>query len=76
MISCQHMVDNLICFWKHSSPRIKRVVLSQSENVTAVISFFLRCSSGFDRKRQDWVDLGCPEEVLLLFSIKIDHIRA
>ncbi|XP_039457800.1 plexin domain-containing protein 2-like [Oreochromis aureus] len=21
-----------------------------------------RCSSGFDRKRQDWVDLGCPEE--------------
>uniref|UniRef100_A0A3Q2WM64 Plexin domain containing 2a n=1 Tax=Haplochromis burtoni TaxID=8153 RepID=A0A3Q2WM64_HAPBU len=34
-----------------------------------------RCSSGFDRKRQDWVDLGCPEEVLLLFSIKIDHIR-
>uniref|UniRef100_A0A3P9DEL7 Plexin domain containing 2a n=1 Tax=Maylandia zebra TaxID=106582 RepID=A0A3P9DEL7_9CICH len=40
-----------------------------------IISFFLRCSSGFDRKRQDWVDLGCPEEVLLLFSIKIDHIR-
>uniref|UniRef100_A0A3P8W3V8 Plexin domain containing 2a n=1 Tax=Cynoglossus semilaevis TaxID=244447 RepID=A0A3P8W3V8_CYNSE len=22
-----------------------------------------RCSSGFDRNRQDWVDLGCPEEV-------------
>ncbi|XP_029137260.2 plexin domain-containing protein 2-like [Labrus bergylta] len=21
-----------------------------------------RCSSGFDRFRQDWVDLGCPEE--------------
>ncbi|XP_026168770.1 plexin domain-containing protein 2 [Mastacembelus armatus] len=21
-----------------------------------------RCSSGFDRNRQDWVDLGCPEE--------------
>ncbi|XP_032387656.1 plexin domain-containing protein 2 isoform X2 [Etheostoma spectabile] len=21
-----------------------------------------RCSSGFDRYRQDWVDLGCPEE--------------
>uniref|UniRef100_A0A3Q4H325 Plexin domain containing 2a n=1 Tax=Neolamprologus brichardi TaxID=32507 RepID=A0A3Q4H325_NEOBR len=35
-----------------------------------------RCSSGFDRKRQDWVDLGCPEEVLLLFYIKIDHIRS
>ncbi|XP_044784107.2 plexin domain-containing protein 2 isoform X2 [Bubalus bubalis] len=22
-----------------------------------------RCSSGFDRHRQDWVDSGCPEEV-------------
>ncbi|NXP35474.1 PXDC2 protein, partial [Leiothrix lutea] len=22
----------------------------------------LRCSSGFDRHRQDWVDSGCPEE--------------
>ncbi|CAG5896526.1 unnamed protein product [Menidia menidia] len=21
-----------------------------------------RCSSGFDRNRQDWVDLGCPDE--------------
>ncbi|TNN55453.1 Plexin domain-containing protein 2 [Liparis tanakae] len=21
-----------------------------------------RCSSGFDRNRQDWVDFGCPEE--------------
>uniref|UniRef100_A0A8C6XKU8 Plexin domain containing 2 n=1 Tax=Naja naja TaxID=35670 RepID=A0A8C6XKU8_NAJNA len=28
-----------------------------------LISFlFLRCSSGFDRHRQDWVDNGCPEE--------------
>uniref|UniRef100_A0A3B5AB04 Plexin domain-containing protein 2-like n=1 Tax=Stegastes partitus TaxID=144197 RepID=A0A3B5AB04_9TELE len=26
-----------------------------------------RCSSGFDRNRQDWVDLGCPEEVSLIF---------
>uniref|UniRef100_A0A668TJ39 PSI domain-containing protein n=1 Tax=Oreochromis aureus TaxID=47969 RepID=A0A668TJ39_OREAU len=32
-----------------------------------------RCSSGFDRKRQDWVDLGCPEEVLLFFYIKITN---
>uniref|UniRef100_A0A672HKR4 Si:ch211-106h4.6 n=1 Tax=Salarias fasciatus TaxID=181472 RepID=A0A672HKR4_SALFA len=22
-----------------------------------------RCSSGFDRNRQDWVDFGCPDEV-------------
>ncbi|NXQ79523.1 PXDC2 protein, partial [Nyctibius grandis] len=37
--------------------------------VTAQISFncswcskLQRCSSGFDRHRQDWVDSGCPEE--------------
>uniref|UniRef100_A0A8D3B040 Plexin domain containing 2a n=1 Tax=Scophthalmus maximus TaxID=52904 RepID=A0A8D3B040_SCOMX len=29
-----------------------------------------RCSSGFDRNRQDWVDLGCPEEVLVLLSFQ------
>uniref|UniRef100_A0A665X535 Si:ch211-106h4.6 n=1 Tax=Echeneis naucrates TaxID=173247 RepID=A0A665X535_ECHNA len=27
-----------------------------------------RCSSGFDRNRQDWVDHGCPEEVLPFYS--------
>ncbi|XP_054597845.1 plexin domain-containing protein 2 isoform X1 [Nothobranchius furzeri] len=28
-----------------------------------------RCSSGFDRYRQEWVDSGCPEEVLIfIFS--------
>uniref|UniRef100_A0A673AFP7 Si:ch211-106h4.6 n=1 Tax=Sphaeramia orbicularis TaxID=375764 RepID=A0A673AFP7_9TELE len=27
-----------------------------------------RCSSGFDRYRQDWVDHGCPEEVHIIFS--------
>lgn len=26
-----------------------------------------RCSSGFDRHRQDWVDSGCPEEVHMFF---------
>uniref|UniRef100_A0A8C2PB08 PSI domain-containing protein n=1 Tax=Capra hircus TaxID=9925 RepID=A0A8C2PB08_CAPHI len=26
-----------------------------------------RCSSGFDRHRQDWVDSGCPEEVQVCF---------
>lgn len=26
--------------------------------------FICRCSSGFDRNRQDWVDLGCQQEVL------------
>lgn len=26
--------------------------------------FICRCSSGFDRNRQDWVDLGCQEEVV------------
>ncbi|NWR19405.1 PXDC2 protein, partial [Emberiza fucata] len=38
--------------------------------VTAQIGFncswcskLQRCSSGFDRHRQDWVDSGCPEEV-------------
>ncbi|XP_058488075.1 plexin domain-containing protein 2-like isoform X2 [Solea solea] len=37
--------------------------------VTSLIGFncswcsrLRRCSSGFDRNRQDWVDLGCPEE--------------
>lgn len=25
---------------------------------------FVRCSSGFDRNRQDWVDSGCLNEVL------------
>lgn len=25
-----------------------------------------RCSSGFDRNRQDWVDLGCPDEVCIV----------
>lgn len=29
----------------------------------------LRCSSGFDRNRQDWVDLGCLEEVVFLFLL-------
>ncbi|CAL8279778.1 unnamed protein product [Lota lota] len=32
-----------------------------------------RCSSGFDRNRQDWVDLGCPEEVCIIFT---EHHRA
>uniref|UniRef100_A0A3B3U1Y0 Plexin domain containing 2a n=1 Tax=Poecilia latipinna TaxID=48699 RepID=A0A3B3U1Y0_9TELE len=27
-----------------------------------------RCSSGFDRNRQEWVDLGCLEEVLRIFA--------
>ncbi|KAM9323117.1 plexin domain-containing protein 2 [Pholidichthys leucotaenia] len=26
-----------------------------------------RCSSGFDRNRQDWVDVGCPEEFQVRF---------
>lgn len=29
-----------------------------------------RCSSGFDRHRQDWVDSGCPEEVHMFFIMK------
>uniref|UniRef100_A0A3P8U8U6 Plexin domain containing 2a n=1 Tax=Amphiprion percula TaxID=161767 RepID=A0A3P8U8U6_AMPPE len=29
-----------------------------------------RCSSGFDRNRQDWVDHGCPEEVFLIVCIQ------
>lgn len=28
-----------------------------------LISFTFRCSSGFDRHRQDWVDNSCPDEV-------------
>lgn len=28
-----------------------------------LISFAFRCSSGFDRHRQDWVDNSCPDEV-------------
>lgn len=31
-----------------------------------MVAFCLRCSSGFDRNRQDWVDLGCLEEVLII----------
>uniref|UniRef100_A0A673AFQ3 Si:ch211-106h4.6 n=1 Tax=Sphaeramia orbicularis TaxID=375764 RepID=A0A673AFQ3_9TELE len=27
-----------------------------------------RCSSGFDRYRQDWVDHGCPEEVHIILQ--------
>ncbi len=30
--------------------------------MTAII-FIDRCSSGFDRHRQDWVDNSCPDEV-------------
>lgn len=28
-----------------------------------LIPFTFRCSSGFDRHRQDWVDNSCPDEV-------------
>uniref|UniRef100_A0A665X3U2 PSI domain-containing protein n=1 Tax=Echeneis naucrates TaxID=173247 RepID=A0A665X3U2_ECHNA len=31
-----------------------------------------RCSSGFDRHRQDWVDNSCPDEV----NVKYEHIMA
>uniref|UniRef100_A0A3Q1CX83 PSI domain-containing protein n=1 Tax=Amphiprion ocellaris TaxID=80972 RepID=A0A3Q1CX83_AMPOC len=32
-----------------------------------------RCSSGFDRNRQDWVDHGCPEEVFLIVCIAVNY---
>uniref|UniRef100_A0A7N8WMH0 Plexin domain containing 2a n=1 Tax=Mastacembelus armatus TaxID=205130 RepID=A0A7N8WMH0_9TELE len=34
-----------------------------------------RCSSGFDRNRQDWVDLGCPEEVLIILSFQYSDTK-
>ncbi|XP_023259424.1 plexin domain-containing protein 2-like [Seriola lalandi dorsalis] len=52
----------------HSDGRIvfayKEVVIKALHTLYTIIIFtsFLRCSSGFDRNRQDWVDLGCPEE--------------
>uniref|UniRef100_A0A3Q0RDE5 Plexin domain containing 2a n=1 Tax=Amphilophus citrinellus TaxID=61819 RepID=A0A3Q0RDE5_AMPCI len=34
-----------------------------------------RCSSGFDRNRQDWVDLGCLEEVPVTFRRDLRCLR-
>ncbi|KAK5860197.1 hypothetical protein PBY51_021692 [Eleginops maclovinus] len=33
-----------------------------------------RCSSGFDRNRQDWVDLGCPEERRDPRCLRLTHV--
>uniref|UniRef100_A0A3B4X037 Plexin domain containing 2a n=1 Tax=Seriola lalandi dorsalis TaxID=1841481 RepID=A0A3B4X037_SERLL len=45
---------------------VLHIVIKALHTLYTIIIFtsFLRCSSGFDRNRQDWVDLGCPEEVL------------
>ncbi|XP_068002520.1 plexin domain-containing protein 2 [Melanerpes formicivorus] len=39
-----------------------RQAASVSIWTTSLCSISSRCSSGFDRHRQDWVDSGCPEE--------------
>uniref|UniRef100_A0A3Q2ZAW5 Plexin domain containing 2a n=1 Tax=Kryptolebias marmoratus TaxID=37003 RepID=A0A3Q2ZAW5_KRYMA len=41
-------------------------VTSQTGFYCSWCSRLQRCSSGFDRYRQEWVDLGCPEEVHLI----------
>lgn len=49
---------------------INKTETCDSNSLYMNIPSFLRCSSGFDRNRQDWVDLGCPEEVLVLLSFQ------
>ncbi|XP_037828942.1 plexin domain-containing protein 2 isoform X2 [Kryptolebias marmoratus] len=50
-------------------------VTSQTGFYCSWCSRLQRCSSGFDRYRQEWVDLGCPEERRNLQCLQMADIR-